>query len=29
MERADIIYGVTMVEAGLSKIVGVNMENYK
>jgi chromosome segregation protein len=29
MERADIIYGVTMVEAGLSKIVGIDVENYK
>ena len=29
MERADIIYGVTMVEAGLSKIVGIEVENYK
>ena len=29
MERADLIYGVTMVEAGLSKIVGIDVENYK
>ncbi|MDR2175533.1 MAG: chromosome segregation protein SMC [Synergistaceae bacterium] len=29
MERADLIYGVTMVEPGLSKIVGIDMENYK
>ncbi|MDR1979946.1 MAG: chromosome segregation protein SMC [Synergistaceae bacterium] len=29
MERADLIYGVTMVEAGLSKIVAIDVENYK
>ncbi|MDR2523700.1 MAG: chromosome segregation protein SMC [Synergistaceae bacterium] len=29
MERADLIYGVTMAEAGLSKIVGIDVENYK
>ena len=29
MERADLIYGVTMVEPGLSKIVGIDVENYK
>jgi chromosome segregation protein len=28
MERADLIYGVTMVEPGLSKIVGIDVENY-
>lgn len=28
MERADLIYGVTMVEAGLSATVGINPENY-
>ncbi|MDR3265441.1 MAG: hypothetical protein LBT15_05455, partial [Synergistaceae bacterium] len=29
MERADLIYGVTMVEPGLSKIVGIDVESYK
>ena len=29
MEQADIIYGVTMVEPGLSRIVGINIEDYK
>jgi chromosome segregation protein len=29
MERADLIYGVTMVEPGLSKIVAIDVENYK
>ncbi|MDR2137145.1 MAG: hypothetical protein LBO68_02540 [Synergistaceae bacterium] len=29
MERADLIYGVTMVEPGLTKIVGIDVENYK
>ena len=29
MEHADIIYGVTMVEPGLSRIVGINIEDYK
>lgn len=29
MERADLIYGVTMVEPGLSKIVGIDVENYR
>ncbi|MDR1873670.1 MAG: chromosome segregation protein SMC [Synergistaceae bacterium] len=29
MEHADLIYGVTMVEPGLSKIVGIDVENYK
>jgi len=29
MERADIIYGVTMVEAGLSKIVAIDVESYR
>lgn len=29
MERADLIYGVTMVEPGLSHIVGINMEEYQ
>ncbi|GHV33006.1 chromosome partition protein Smc [Synergistales bacterium] len=28
MERADFIYGVTMAEPGLSKIVGIDVENY-
>ena len=28
MERADMIYGVTMIEAGLSAAVGINPENY-
>ncbi|MBQ6971259.1 MAG: chromosome segregation protein SMC [Synergistaceae bacterium] len=28
MERADLIYGVTMIEAGLSAVVGINPENY-
>jgi len=28
MERADLIYGVTMIEAGLSATVGINPENY-
>ncbi|GHS92819.1 chromosome partition protein Smc [Synergistales bacterium] len=28
MERADLIYGVTMVEPGLSKVVGIDVENY-
>ena len=28
MERADLIYGVTMVEPGSSKIVGIDVENY-
>ncbi|RRD65898.1 chromosome segregation protein SMC [Fretibacterium sp. OH1220_COT-178] len=29
MERADLIYGVTMVEPGLSRIVGIDVENYR
>ena len=29
MEQADIIYGVTMAEPGLSRIVGINIEDYK
>ncbi|MBQ7151063.1 MAG: chromosome segregation protein SMC [Synergistaceae bacterium] len=29
MERADLIYGVTMIEAGLSATVGINPENYE
>ena len=29
MERADLIYGVTMIEAGLSQTIGINPENYK
>ena len=29
MERADLIYGVTMVEPGLSKTVAIDVENYK
>ncbi|MCL2767232.1 MAG: chromosome segregation protein SMC, partial [Synergistaceae bacterium] len=29
MEQADIIYGVTMVEPGLSRIVGIDIEDYK
>ena len=29
MERADTIYGVTMVEPGLSKIVGIDVEKYR
>ncbi|MBQ9564672.1 MAG: chromosome segregation protein SMC [Synergistaceae bacterium] len=29
MERADLIYGVTMVEPGLTKIVGIDVENYR
>ena len=28
MERANLIYGVTMIEAGLSATVGINPENY-
>ena len=28
MERADLIYGVTMIEAGLSAVVGIDPENY-
>ena len=28
MERADLIYGVTMIEPGLSATVGINPENY-
>ena len=28
MERADLIYGVTMIEAGLSATVGINPETY-
>lgn len=28
MERADLIYGITMIEAGLSAVVGINPENY-
>ncbi|GHS85609.1 chromosome partition protein Smc [Synergistales bacterium] len=28
MERADLIYGVTMVEPGLSKIVGIDASDY-
>ena len=28
MERADLIYGVTMIEAGLSAAVGIDPENY-
>ena len=28
MERADLIYGVTMVEPGLSRIVGIDINNY-
>ena len=29
MERADLIYGVTMVEPGLSRIGGIDVENYR
>ena len=29
MERADLIYGVTMVEPGLSRIVGIDVEHYR
>ena len=29
MERADLIYGGTMVEPGLSRIVGIDVENYR
>ena len=29
MERADLIYGVTMIEPGLSQTIGINPENYK
>jgi chromosome segregation protein len=29
MEQADIIYGVTMVEPGLSRIVGIDIDDYK
>jgi len=29
MEQADIIYGVTMVEPGLSRIVGINIDDYR
>ena len=29
MEQADIIFGVTMVEPGLSRIIGINTEDYK
>ena len=29
MERADLIYGVTMVEPGLSRIVGIDVESYR
>ena len=29
MEQADVIYGVTMVEPGLSRTVGINIEDYK
>lgn len=29
MERADLIYGVTMIEPGLSATVGINPENYE
>jgi chromosome segregation protein len=29
MERADLLYGVTMVEPGLSKIVGIDMDSYR
>ena len=28
MERANLIYGVTMIEAGLSAVVGIDPENY-
>ena len=28
MERADLIYGVTMIEPGLTATVGINPENY-
>ena len=28
MERADLIYGVTMIEAGLSAVVGIDPANY-
>lgn len=28
MERADLIYGVTMIEPGLTRIVGIDVENY-
>ncbi len=28
MERADLIYGVTMIEPGLSATIGINPENY-
>ena len=28
MERAGLIYGVTMIEAGLSAVVGIDPENY-
>ena len=28
MERADLIYGVTMIEPGLSATVGINPDNY-
>ncbi|NLL37797.1 MAG: chromosome segregation protein SMC [Fretibacterium sp.] len=29
MERADLIYGVTMVEPGLSRIVSIDVESYR
>ncbi len=28
MERADILYGVTLAEPGLSKVVGIRVEDW-